>query len=122
MATNFIQDGCVIDFVNATGSTILSGAVVVIGTIIGIAIGDILDTETGAVRIDGVFELPKVSAAVLSVGESVQYDLSALEIADDGATPASGDLVGCGVVVEAAGNGVLTAKVKINVVGAAVTA
>ncbi len=115
MATNFIQDGSTIDHANSSGSTILSGAVVVIGSLIGVAIADIPNGEKGAVRIEGVFELPKVEAAVIGTGEDVIYDITALEFDDNAATAEAGGVSGACVAVEAAGNGALTVKVKLNV-------
>lgn len=113
MATNFIQEGSVID--HLAGSAILSGAVVVVGSLVGVALADIASGEVGPVQICGVFELPKVSAAVIGAGEEVIYDLSALAFDDNAATPATGDVSGACVAVEAAGNGVLTVKVLLNV-------
>ena len=113
MATNYIQAGEVIDY--TAGADISSGDVVVVGNLVGVAITDIADGEVGAVGISGVWELPKVSAAVIGAGETVNYDVSAGEFDDNAATPATGDLTGGCVAVEAAGNGDTTVKVKINV-------
>lgn len=113
MATNFVSDGVTIDYV-ASGA-IDGGSVVVVGNQIGVAIDDIANTETGVLRMDGVFELPKVSAAVIGQGESVIYDVSAGEFDDNAATPATGDVSGACIAVEAAGNGDTTVKVKLNV-------
>jgi predicted RecA/RadA family phage recombinase len=119
MATNYIQPGNCIDY--TAGSDISSGDVVVVGGLLGVAMSDIANGDTGAVGVSGVYSLPKVTAHVLSVGERVQYDVSASSIADDGATPASGDLVNCGIVTKAAGNGDTTVEVLINVAGATIT-
>lgn len=113
MATNYIQAGEVIDY--TAGADISSGDVVVVGNLVGVAITDIANGEVGAVGIDGVWELPKVSAAVIAAGETVNYDVSAGEFDDNAATAATGDLTGGCVAVEAAGNGDTTVKVKINV-------
>lgn len=113
MATNYLQAGDVIDY--TAGADISSGDVVAIGNLIGVAITDIANGESGAVRVDGVFELPKVSAAVIGAGETVNWDASASAFDDNAATPAAGDLTGGCVAVEAAGNGDTTVKVKINV-------
>ena len=102
MATNREQEGIVIDFTNA-GSAILSGAVVIIGDIIGVALVNIATSATGAVAITEVYDIPKVDAAVIAQGESVNFDLSALAIDDKNATPASGDIVDCGIAFETLG-------------------
>ena len=41
MANNHIQPGKVLDYTNATGAAIASGAVVPVGTILGVALSDI---------------------------------------------------------------------------------
>jgi predicted RecA/RadA family phage recombinase len=115
MATNFVNDGKVITYAN-TGSAISSGDVVVVGQQLGIALVDIAATTgTGSVALSGVYSVPKVSAAVIAQGESVIYDVSASAFDDNAATPATGDVSGCCVAMEAAGNGVTTVNVKLNV-------
>lgn len=115
MATNYVQNGHVIEYANS-GAAISSGDVVVVGNLVGVALTDIAATTgVGSVQIDGVFSLPKVSAAVIGAGESVIYDVSSGEFDDNLATPATGDVSGSCVAIEAAGNGVTTVKVKLNV-------
>ncbi|WP_414835801.1 capsid cement protein, partial [Escherichia coli] len=41
MAKNFVQDGTTIELVNAGDQTILSGAAVVVGSMVAVAITDI---------------------------------------------------------------------------------
>lgn len=110
---NFVQDGSTIDYTNG-GSAISSGDVVVVGQSIGIAVGDIANGETGVLSIEGVYDVAKVSAAVIAQGESVIWDASASAFDDNAATPATGDVSGCCVAMEAAGNGVTTISVKLN--------
>lgn len=107
MAKNYKQIGDVLDYTNGTGSAIASGGVVILGAAgdatIGIALVDIADGESGAVQIDnGVFEVPKVSAAVFKQGESLIWDKSAGKFDDNQATPATGDVSG-GVIAAADG-------------------
>lgn len=107
MATNFVQPGEVIDWTNGTGSTKTTGSVVAIGQMLGVALGDIANGATGSVAIRGVFNVPKVSGAVIAAGESLVWDVSAAAFDDNAATPATGDISGPpAVAVEAAGNGV----------------
>jgi len=119
MATNYVQAGEVIDY--TAGADISSGDVVAVGNLVGVAITDIASGDTGAVSVEGVWELPKVSAAVIGAGETVNYDVSASAFDDNAATAATGDLTGGCVAVAAAGNGDLTVLVKINVGANAVT-
>ena len=117
MATNFIQCGDVINWTNG-GTAVVSGQVVVIGSngdaLIGIALTDIANGATGSVQIDdGVFSVPKVSAAVIAAGEYVIWDASAAAFDDNAATPATGDVSDAAVAIEAAGNGAATVKIKI---------
>ena len=109
---NFKQHGDRILFTLSAAA--VSGDQLVVGTgLLGIAMndganGDVIDTA-----VEGVYELPKVSAAVIARGESVLFDVSANEIDDNAATPATGDFI-CGYAWEAAGAGVLVVLVKIN--------
>ena len=87
MATNYVNNGTVVTFSN-TGAAISSGDVVVVGDILGVALEDIAATSgTGAVQIDGVFDLPKVDAAVIAQGEGVIWDSSVSMFDDSLATP-----------------------------------
>jgi len=113
MAKNYIQAGEVIDF--TAGADISSGAVVVVGSLVGVAITDVANGAVGPASVEGVWELPKVSAAVIGAGETVNWDVSAGAFDVNQATPATGDLTDGCVAVEAAGNGDTTVKVKINV-------
>jgi predicted RecA/RadA family phage recombinase len=116
----YIQDGEVLDYSNASGSTILSGAVIVIGTLIGVAVADIADGTTGAVRVSGVVNLAKTSATVIAMGDSLDYDVSTSTFSKIG-TPATGDVIACCVAAAAAGSGVTTVDVMLNVRGVTVT-
>jgi predicted RecA/RadA family phage recombinase len=114
MATNYVNEGLSLTYTNS-GSAISSGDIVVAGNQIGVALVDIANGATGEVAVQGVYTASKVSAAVIAQGESVIYDVSAGAFDDNAATPATGDVSGCCVAMEAAGAGVLTIKVKLNV-------
>jgi predicted RecA/RadA family phage recombinase len=112
MAKNYIQPGEVIDWTNATGGAKTSGSVIAVGQMLGVALVDIANGATGSVQIKGVFEVPKVSGAVIAAGESLVWDVSAGAFDDNAATPATGDISGPpAVAVEAAGNGVTSINV-----------
>ncbi len=112
---NFKQHGDRILF-TLTGAQV-SGDPLVVGTgLLGVAMNDGANTEVIDCAVEGVFELPKVSAAVIARGEQVLFDVSAGangEVDDDAATPAAGDFL-CGYAWEAAGAATTVCLVKIN--------
>lgn len=108
---NFVQRGDVIDY--TAGANIVSGAVVPLQHAIGIAVTDIADGDAGAVAIEGVVEVPKVSGAVFAVGEKLLWDASAGAFDDSAATPATGDIMGAVMAVKAGADGETTAIVKL---------
>lgn len=115
MATNYVQDGDIIQYANA-GSAISAGDVVVVGQQIGVALVDIpATTGVGSVAMAGVFELPKVTAAVIAQGEEIIWDVSVGKFDDNAATPATGDVSKCCIATEAAGNGATIVRAKLNV-------
>lgn len=85
----FIQNGKVIDFANSTGSTILSGAGVVVGSLFGVATGDILDGDTGGVVLEGVVELPVKGGVTPTQGQVLYWSTSTKNLtATDSDVPA----------------------------------
>jgi len=116
MATNYVEEGETIQWTNG-GTAKDSGAVVVIGSngdaLLGVALVDIANGATGSVKLDGVFTVPKVSAAVIAKGEYVMWDASAAAFDDNLATPAAGDVSDGAIAWAAAGNGVTTLQIKL---------
>lgn len=103
MATNYVQEGDVIQ--HTAAANITAGSVVKMGQILGVALVDIASGETGSVAIKGVYTVPKVTAAVIAQGESLTWDVSAGKFDDNAATPATGDVTGAAAVAaESAGN------------------
>ncbi len=76
MAKNHIQEGDVLEWTNDTGGDIASGDVVKAGLFIGIALGDIADTEEGRVGLAEVWEMPKATPLVLAQGARVYWDVA----------------------------------------------
>lgn len=111
MTTKYIQEGEVIDY--TAGADISAGDVVALKHCLGVALTDIANGSTGAVAIEGVFVVPKVSAAVFVVGEKLIWDTSAGAFDDSAATPASGDITGAVVAVKAGANTETTCTVKL---------
>lgn len=109
---NFKQNGDRIRVTLAAAAT--AGDPIVAGT--GLLVIALNDGAIGAEvdgAVEGVFEVPKVPAAVIARGEQVLFDVSVGQVDDDQAVPAAGDFL-CGWAWESAGNGVATINVKIN--------
>lgn len=112
MTTKQVQKGDVIDY--TAGGAIAVGAVVELKHCLGVALkaaaasGDVIP-----VAVEGVFTVPKVSAAVFAVGEKLIWDTSAGAFDDSAATPATGDITGGAVAVVAGANAETTCVVKL---------
>jgi len=104
---NYIQPGNTLTL--TAPAEIASGAVVIVGSIIGVANGD---AENGApVDVDtvGVFRLPKVAALAIAAGDKVYWDAGAKLVTK---TAASNTLLG--VATEAAANPSPNVSVRLN--------
>ncbi|WP_444945644.1 capsid cement protein [Microbulbifer sp. VTAC004] len=113
MATNFVQDGRMLDYTNNTSAAITSGQVLAVGAVLGVAMDDIAVGASGVIAIEGVFTVPKVSGAVIGQGQDLTWDVSAKAFDDSAATAASGDITGAtAFAAEAAGNGATSLAVK----------
>lgn len=114
MATNFIQDGDVIQWTNGTAAAVASGQLITIGNLLAVALVDIPIGATGSAAIDGVFSnIPKVPAAVFAQGEKLIWDVSAGQFDDSLAVPAAGDVTGGAIAWVAGVNGETTCTVKL---------
>ena len=107
MAKNLKALGEVFDY-RAT-RTIKSGDVVEMSDTVGVALVDGVNGDTIAVRVEGVFELPKAADAVIDQGAAVFWDGAAIA-ADDGA----GANARAGVAYVAAAAADTTVQVKLN--------
>ena len=85
MSKTFKQPGQVID-VTASGAPIAVGEVVVLATIVAVARVNIPDGDTGSADVEGVHELPKVSATPISQGAKVYWDGSKIVTSPSGNT------------------------------------
>lgn len=106
MAKNYVKPGDHIAF-TATAN-VASGGGVAIGVLLGVALVAVANGATGEAAIKDVWELPKLSGAVITAGARLTWDVSAGEFILT--SPATGDLVGCAVAVEGAGSGVTKVK------------
>lgn len=96
MASNHVQPGKVLDYVNTTGAVIASGSVVVAGALLGVALVNIPANGGGSVALEGVFEVPKKVGTAISQGVALVYK-TADGVFATGAT-AAGDVSGASVV------------------------
>jgi len=112
MTNKFIQRGNVVS--HTAGGAIAAGAVVVLSHGIGVALsaaatsGDVIE-----VAVEGVFVVPKVSAAVFVVGEKLKWIAATSEFDDSAATLAEGDITGAAIAVKAGANAETTCTVKL---------
>jgi predicted RecA/RadA family phage recombinase len=102
---NFIQPGKTITI--PSPGDVESGDVLIIGGLAGICAGDAANGEDLDLALEGVYTLPKSSAVVLTVGELALWD--GAQVVD---SESDGDAIGH--VVEDAGSGVTTCKVRLS--------
>lgn len=105
---NKVQTGNVMDWLNSTGNTVMSGSLVIFGAMVGVAVADILDGEVGALDVEGVFELPKTAALVMTQGARAFINTTSKLL-----TSTTSD-VPVGVVFKSAAGSDSTAQVKLN--------
>lgn len=105
---NFIQPGDTLDLSVADGKQ--SGDGILAGNIFGVlkASNDSGGAAVRAVLVEGVVELPKLSSDVMAVGGKVNWNDTNEELQN-----ATSDLDNVATVVEAAGSGETTVKVKL---------
>ncbi len=121
MANNYVQPGRVLDYVNGGGSTIPSGAVVVVGAVIGVALKAIPAGAKGSVQVEGVFTLPKKTGTAVTQGAALVFKAASKDFTVG--TPASGDVSGAAAFAfEAADSEATLLQVKLTGVPGTVTA
>ena len=103
----FIQDGNIITITAA--ANIASGEGVLIGSIFGIAATDAVAGDAVEIATVGVYELPKLSAAVFAQGDPVSWNDGTGKVV----VPATG-MAPIGVATVAAGNATTTIKVRLD--------
>ena len=108
---NQVDSGSVVSYSNATGSTILAGAVVVMGKMAGIAINDIPNNTVGMVSIAGRYTLTKKTATDVIAQGAVIIDNSGIVVASAGTDLVNVVLVGRAAA--ASSSAVATVDVKL---------
>lgn len=104
---NFVQTG--INLTLPAPDDVVSGQGVVIGNIFGVAAIDALDGADVDVVTCGVFDLPKVSALAIAIGDRVYWDNTAKLITK---TATGNALVGVAVTTAANPSGAV--QVRLN--------
>lgn len=100
------QRGEAIDFTNNTGAAIEANEIVVFGSHVGVAGAPIARGETGALHVNGVFEMPKKEQEEIAAGVDVYYSAAGITATAAGNTKA-------GYAIQAAGAADETVKVKL---------
>lgn len=104
---NFIEAGDTLTVPAPTGG-VISGGVVIIGSLKGVAGSTAAAGVSVAVKTTGVFELPKVSAQAWTVGAPIYWDATA-----GNATTTSTDNTAIGFATEAAANPSAVGRVRV---------
>ena len=104
---NFIQPGDVLTVTAPTGG-VVSGEMVVINKLLGVAAFDAAENNEVEVAVAGVFEVPKKSTDTQAVGALLYWDSANGEMT----TTASGNTK-AGYAVEAAGSGATLVKIRL---------
>lgn len=108
MTTKYVQPGEIIDYTPA--AAVSSNDIVKLGVLIGVAVADIAANATGALAIEGVFDLPKKAAVAVTAGAKMTYNATAGFLTGAGAT---GDILGGAVAIAPAAAGDATVRVKL---------
>ncbi|QCN95870.1 DUF2190 family protein [Azospirillum argentinense] len=112
---NFVQAGCNLDL--TAPRALASGEGFIVGALFAIASTDAASGGALVGVTEGVFILPKKTAAVIAAGGRVSWDNAAHQCDAPGA-----GLYPVGVAVEAAGNGASTVTVRLDGVSTAAAA
>ena len=110
---NYIQHGDIIS-VTAPTNGIASGEGLIIGSLFGIALHASVEGDALEIATIGIYQLPKASAAVLTVGARVAWDNTSKQVN----TPGTGRFP-IGAATEAVGNGITSVTVRLDGVATA---
>ena len=100
---NYIKSGETLTVI--APANVSSGALVVVGAIVGVASFDAALNAEVEVTTEGVFTLPKATADVIAAGAKLYWDTVASKLT---VTAGTGSKVLVGYAIRAAGNGVPT--------------
>ena len=106
MAQNYIVEGDVIPVV--LGATTASGAGILVGSIVGVALGAGVSGDTVQVAVEGVFAVKKKTTDVITQGAKLYWDNTNKELTT---TATSNTLAG--FAYSAAGNGATSVEILL---------
>lgn len=109
---NYIQAGDTIEVTAPSSSgniDVVSGAVVLVGSVIGVAVADAEMGDPVQLKLTGVFELPKATGTAWAVGDKIYWDF-----ADQNCNKSSSGNSLLGICTEAAISGAEVGKVRLN--------
>jgi predicted RecA/RadA family phage recombinase len=107
MSTNFVKDGHILDL--TAPSLVVTGGGVVVGNIFGIAQNTISSGATGPVKVDGVHDIAKVPADVISQGGYVYWNTTSGQ-----ATVTSSGNIKIGVAESTVSSGGTVVRTRLN--------
>jgi len=116
MAKTFLHDGDLITVAAPSGG-VLSGDLVIVGSIAGVALADAGEAANVVLQTTGVWTLPKLPTTVIAQGAAVSWDIDPGQVV----LPSAGHYP-IGAAVEGAGNGATTVKVRLDGVTTAAAA
>lgn len=95
MAKNYVYKGKQVEWTNNTGSAVSSGDRVTAGNQSAVVLEDIANGESGAIALEDVFSLPKVSGSAWVPGDALAWDddVGAFDLLSN-VTLATGDVSG----------------------------
>ena len=76
---NYVEEGCALN-ITVSGAPVVSGQVVQVGDIVGIATTDGAIGDLVAISTDGVYRLKKKTTDVIAQGVTVYWDNTAKEV------------------------------------------
>ncbi len=109
MTTKFVQHGEVIDY--QPPADVHSNDVIAVGSLVGVAAADIPANQIGALIIEGVFDLPKVAGAAITVGQKLNW--IAASAGFGAAAAGAGGVTGAAVAVAPAASADTVVRVKL---------
>jgi len=109
MTTKYVQPGEMIDYTPA--ADVASNDVIAFGVLLGVAVSDIAANDTGALAVEGVFDLPKKTGGAIAAGVPVTWSVADKALIFGAG--AANDLAGGAVAIQAAAAGDAVVRVKL---------